>query len=241
MSTAISFNLLLTMNSAMTLMASHMSAISFNMLLTMNSVTALMASHMSTAISFTMLLISNLPPTWHPSLLPPTWHPSPLPPTWHPSLLPNASTCPLTMNSGTTLMTSHKQPRACSRRYLQDTPIASAGEPGVLAKMAPMIQRFDLSNTLLASWDAVGEVASELPAMISLRLCKNRLATPFSILTLARLLVLESLCTMDSATNHRLCHALGLRARCSFWNRRLQLPPRFAVLCYWGSQMWWWG
>jgi hypothetical protein len=52
-------------------------------------------------------------------------------------------------------------------------------------------------------------------------------------------LVLESLCTMDSATNHRLCcHALGLRARCSFWNRSAPwiLPPTIGSAMLWGAQ-----
>jgi hypothetical protein len=58
--------------------------------------------------------------------------------------------------------------------YLQDTPISNAGAPGTLNSLAPMIEALDVSNTLLSSWDAMAEVAIELPLLQTLRSCKNR-------------------------------------------------------------------
>lgn len=69
--------------------------------------------------------------------------------------------------------------------YLQDTPIESAGPAGQLGALAPRIELLDLSNTLLPSWDAVAAVAAELPSMVQLRLCKNRLASPVATLTVS--------------------------------------------------------
>jgi len=66
---------------------------------------------------------------------------------------------------------------ALASASLADLPVAGAGG-GSLADTAPALAELDLSGTLLASWEAVADVAGRLPSLVSLDLTRCRLGAP---------------------------------------------------------------